>query len=603
MQVLIGLFIAMFGAASQSSAPGEADEILTQLSKIRLDKKQIYMARDITIRRDVLSIALNRGLIAFLEPVMGKVTGAVFIGGGEIVAIPPDPIEKQQIYKFTGTPILNEPFQAAILRFTDSTYDEIKREISQHAQEDVSADDAAQFDAWDTALADRAKLLDLRLLADFLEPADKPLFMAELKGDKTGWFNVVFDARAPEEVSAFQVHDAGGTSVADVWASFNQRSEARNPEAVAHENKSPLDVLAYEIDGTAGPDKKIDAQVTMRSKSRIAGARVLHFALSPSLRMAALSTDNDEAVPFYQYPNASSLTAVLPRPLNLGQELTLKFSYAGTVDPRDPWYPSQGPQNIPAFKSSFPPPASEAGPIVTYLGQSVVPASYHDQWLFEGLSRYLAAMAIDDNDPGASVLHKVLDAARDELKPVENAGAIWLGQRLTSTVTPAGYRAVYSKGFWIIHMLRMMLRENSPAPAAPPVPPVLDDKFLAALREFVETYGGKTASTWDFEHVIEKYSGKKLDWFFDEWVFDTGLPTYTFDYKIESSGTDFIIEGTIKQFGVPDGFTMPVPLYGDGEYLGTVQVGDSEGEFRFRVMKKPAKIVIDPEGTILTATQ
>src|SRR6185295_2835056 len=101
MRVVIGLLIAMFGAVFQSSMPGEADEILTQLSKIRLDKKQIYNIREITLRRDALTIALNRGVIAFLEQVNGKTTGAVFIGGGEIVSIPPDPIEKQQVYKYT----------------------------------------------------------------------------------------------------------------------------------------------------------------------------------------------------------------------------------------------------------------------------------------------------------------------------------------------------------------------------------------------------------------------------------------------------------------------------------------------------------------------
>src|SRR5215475_11973750 len=143
MRVVLGGLLAIFGAVVQGAAPGEADEILTQLSKIRLDKKQIYSIRDITIRRDVLTIALNRGAIAFLEPVKGKVTGAVFIGSGEIVAIPPNPIERQQISKFTGTPVLNESFQTAVFRFTDTTYDDIRKEISQQAQEEVSAEDAA----------------------------------------------------------------------------------------------------------------------------------------------------------------------------------------------------------------------------------------------------------------------------------------------------------------------------------------------------------------------------------------------------------------------------------------------------------------------------
>ena len=590
MQVLIGLLIAMFGALPQSSTPGEADEILTQLSKIRLDKKQVYNIRDITIRRDVLSIALNRGVIAFLEPVMGKVTGAVFIGSGEIVAIPPDPIEKQQIYRFTGTPILNEAFQTAIFRFSDGTYEEIKKEVSQHAEEEVSADDAAQFDPLDQTLADRAKFLNLRLLPDFLEPTARPLFIAELKGDKRGWFNVAFDQRQTEEVSVFQLRDAGGASIADIWASFNQRSEARNPEAVAHENKSPIDVQAYDIDASRAAGNKIDAKATIRFKGRIDGARVLNFELAPSLRVASVLLGKDELAPFYQYPNASVVTVVLPRALKVNQELTLQFAYSGDVAVREPWYPSQSPQDIAELNSNYRPAVDDAGPIVTYLGQKIIPASYHDQWLCEGLARYLAAYLVTSDSAGAR-LRKMLDDAREELKPVESAGSIWLGQRLASTVTPGGYRAVYAKGLWVIHMLRMMLREDGAS---------ADSTFTAMLREFAETYGGMTTSTWDFKRIAEKHAGKKLDWFFDEWVFGAGVPAYTLDYKIESEGNEFVISGDIKQSGVPESFTMPVPVYADDVYLGSVTVGDSEGEFRFRMSKKPGRIVLDPEKTILT---
>ena len=120
------------------------------------------------------------------------------------------------------------------------------------------------------------------------------------------------------------------------------------------------------------------------------------------------------------------------------------------------------------------------------------------------------------------------------------------------------------------------------------------------LQEFVESYDNKTASTWDFKRVAEKYAGKRLDWFFDQWVFATGLPSYSTDYKIDSAANQWTIEGTITQSGVPEGFVMPVPLYADNEYLGSVQVGESEGQFKFRISKKPERLVVDPEMTILT---
>ena len=116
-------------------------------------------------------------------------------------------------------------------------------------------------------MAGRSAVLNLRLLADFLEPPE-PVFLAELNGESRGWFDVVFDTRAVEEVSMFQVRQIGATAVADIWASFNQRSEARNPESVAHEQKSSFDILAYDIDGATGTDNKIDVKAAVRLKAR-----------------------------------------------------------------------------------------------------------------------------------------------------------------------------------------------------------------------------------------------------------------------------------------------------------------------------------------------
>jgi aminopeptidase N len=142
-------------------------------------------------------------------------------------------------------------------------------------------------------------------------------------------------------------------------------------------------------------------------------------------------------------------------------------------------------------------------------------------------------------------------------------------------------------------MLRMMMRQNGPNP---------DAKFLAMLQEFAEMYDGRAVSTWDFQHVAEKYAEFKLDWFFEQWVFGTGVPSYSADYKIEGSGDVFSIEGTITQTDVPDGFVMPVPVYADGQYLGKVQVGEADGQFKFRLSKKPERFLIDPEMTVLTGT-
>jgi len=367
MRLSIGLLIATLAAGTQNSPPAGSGEILAQLSNIHLDKKQTYNIRDITLRRDALSIALNRGTIAFLEPIMGKVTGAVFIGSGEVVAIPPDAVEKQQVFKFTGSPVLNEPFQAAFFRFTDGTYEEIMKEYAQHAAEDVSEEEAAQFLPWEQIVRDRSDVMKYRILADFLEPSSEPLFLSDLRGEKTGWFEVLYDPRLVEEVAIVKFHDSGLGSVADLWASFNRRSEVRNPEAVAHENKSAIDVLSYDIDATIS-DVQLDAQATMRLKAVRAGARVLSFDISRFLRVSSVTLDSGDPVPFYQH-DENTLTVILQRATEPGQEITLRLAYSGEaiakrgssmfyVGDRGPWYPSPGNQDGATFNLTFHYPAA-----------------------------------------------------------------------------------------------------------------------------------------------------------------------------------------------------------------------------------------------------
>jgi hypothetical protein len=329
----------------------------------------------------------------------------------------------------------------------------------------------------------------------------------------------------------------------------------------------------------------------MRLRARTEGVRLLNFDLAPALRVASVQTGTDEALSYYRRPDTNSLTVVTASPLKADQELALRIAYAGDGTGEGPWYPSQHQQSIPAIQSSLDLPGGSSGKLIEYSGHKVAPASYHDQWLVEGLTRYLAVMPTETNDPARTQLLKFLVDARDQLKPVESAGPIWLGSRLVSTVTPDAYRAVQAKGVWVIHMLRMMLRKNGSDP---------DATFMALLKEFAETYSGKAASTWDFRRLAEKHSGQKLDWFFDQWVFGTGLPVYALEYKVEGSGNQYTIEGKITQTGVPDGFVMPVPVYADGEYLDTVEPGDLDEPFRLRVSKKPEQVVIDPEMTILT---
>ena len=249
----------------------------------------------------------------------------------------------------------------AILRFTDDTYDEVLEQYRDRAQEDVRAEDLQELLPWDEDLGERFRLLNPRLLADVMSTADTTFFFAQLRGDTLGWFDLTYDARSREEVLVRASNTGVTAGLPDVWASFDRRDQARNPEASAGENPSPVDILSYDIDVTIDADEYLNASTLMRLAPRRSGERVLSFNLARTLRLSEVTLGGD-SIPFFQHPVSSgespdltsdTLVIMLPNPTEQGEELTLLFRYAGRVlDRRGEgifyiressfWYPSPG---------------------------------------------------------------------------------------------------------------------------------------------------------------------------------------------------------------------------------------------------------------------
>jgi aminopeptidase N len=139
-------------------------------------------------------------------------------------------------------------------------------------------------------------------------------------------------------------------------------------------------------------------------------------------------------------------------------------------------------------------------------------------------------------------------------------GPVTQGYRLSNGKTLGAYRfLVHPKGAHILHMLRMMYftaREG-------------DKNFQEMMKDFVQTNFNRDISTEDFKRAVEKHMTKdmdldgnqRMDWFFNQWVYGTEMPSYKFEYQLSADGTGF--SGRITQSGVSDGFKMRVPVYVD----------------------------------------
>ena len=56
----------------------------------------------------------------------------------------------------------------------------------------------------------------------------------------------------------------------------------------------------------------------------------------------------------------------------------------------------------------------------------------------------------------------------------------------------------------------------------------------------------------------------KMDWFFDEWVYGTEMPSYKLTYSLAGGeGGKTTINAKLTQSGVSKNFAMVVPIYAD----------------------------------------
>ena len=536
------LCLALLAPSAVQAPPQVTDLTLSRLAKIRVDRNQVHSVRDITINRDALSITFNRGAIAFTEAIDGKVTGAVFIGSGDILAIPPDATEKKQLFRYTKSALLTEHFETAVLRFTDGTWEEILKELKDHATETVETSDAEALLRWEPEVQRRAGFLNGRILADLLSTKARPFFLAQIEGAKLGWFDAVYDERSIEEVLLEQSTTASMSPI--VWASFNKRSEVGDPAAAAHEDKSLFDNFSLSADGTEA-----------RLNAKMDGERVLGLPL-PSAGVTSV-TFQESAIPFFS--EGDHLVVILPAPMRSGAEVVLRIE--------------------PGNRTTASSPANRSN--------TVAPATYHDQWIIEGLANYGSVLA----DP--TVLARARDqlvAASPEGGSYESLGPVWLGFRLTQPRTTPGYvGALKNKSVWILHMLRSVIQREEHGPA-----------FGMFLDEVAMQAQSGRLSTFDLKRIAEKHAGRPLDWFFDSWVFGTGIPAYSLNFKVDSAPNGFVISGNISQTGVPDTFESLVPLYADEIFLGNVMVSGDSGEFRFNTRTKPQQVLVDPKKTLLT---
>jgi len=219
-----------------------------------------------------------------------------------------------------------------------------------------------------------------------------------------------------------------------------------------------------------------------------------------------------------------------------------------------------------------------------WFGDLVTMDHFNHLWLNEGFATYCEALFYE-NKYGREYYHSFVDGwdrgGISNTTPLVNPNA----DSFSGSV-------VYRRGGYVLHMLRRL---------------VGDEVFFPACRRYLKDHEYGTAVTEDLQAAFEVEFGQPLDWFFQEWMYRAGRPTYRVSWRPDPIAPDQRILVTIDQEQAGEAYVMPADIriidFNGGAETLTVWNDQKSQTFEIEVSGLAVDSVeIDPDNYILKYT-
>ncbi len=149
----------------------------------------------------------------------------------------------------------------------------------------------------------------------------------------------------------------------------------------------------------------------------------------------------------------------------------------------------------------------------------------------------------------------------------------------------------YSKGAVVLHMLRGI---------------VGDEVFFNILKTYIASkHAYNSATTEDFQAIVEQVTNQKFDYFFSQWIYGESYPKYSYSWQAvpkSTGGFELIVDVSQQTNTTPTFFKMPIQFQiktEKGTTLQTVMNDKATQRFILNTIDKPTELIFDPNNFIL----
>jgi hypothetical protein len=217
-----------------------------------------------------------------------------------------------------------------------------------------------------------------------------------------------------------------------------------------------------------------------------------------------------------------------------------------------------------------------------WFGDYITCNSWKNIWLNEGFATYCESLTHEFGLSGENWANW----KRNEINYItsEPGGSLFVNDTTSINAIFSG-RLSYAKGGMVLHMLRGEIGDTA---------------FFRGIRSYLqdEKLANAFASTENLQEHMETESGMDLDYFFQDWVYGQGYPSYSFYWGQDENGIGTIKISQTQSHSSVDFFELNVPIKFAGDGQDTIIVfrnTENDQDYTWELDFKVSSIYFDPD--------
>lgn len=223
-----------------------------------------------------------------------------------------------------------------------------------------------------------------------------------------------------------------------------------------------------------------------------------------------------------------------------------------------------------------------------WFGDAVTEREWSNLWLSEGFATYFEELWTQ-HALGDSAFQREMAGTRSQIlrDPVVAARPV-IDSTQTDLMKLLDANS-YQKGGWTLHMLRTLIGDSA---------------FFHGIRDYYAAHVDGNAMSDDLMAAMERSSGMKLQWFFDEWLRRPGFASLTTSWRYDAASHRVVLDVEQGARVAPYRFPLTVSITDEAGTDHRVRVDIAAGRsvhatIPLDLSVAPRAVVLDPDVELL----